>query len=66
MGKDYYRSFLIDVKPFIKLNFFCKVIGLNPATLSLFLRGRENDYMISTEKLSELESLIIQTMRNFA
>lgn len=66
MGKEYYRSFLIEVKPFIKLNFFCKVMGLNPATLSLFMRSNENDYMISVETLAQLESLIIETMRNFA
>lgn len=66
MSKSYYRDFLIEIKPFIKLNVFCKMIGLNPSTLSLFMRSPDNSYMISSERLSELCELILSTMRNFA
>lgn len=66
MSKSYYRDFLIEIKPFIKLSFFCKLVDLNPSTLSLFMRSPDNSYMISSEKLSELCELILSTVRNFA
>lgn len=66
MSKSYVRDFLIECKPFIKLSVFAKMIGLNPSTLSLFMKSKDNDYMISSDKLEELTQLITETMRNFA
>lgn len=64
--KSYYRDFLIECKPFIKLSVFAKMVDLNPSTLSLFLRTPDNDYMISESKLMQLTDLITSTIRNFA
>lgn len=66
MKKSYYYDFLTEAKPFIKLSVFCKMIDLNPATLSLFLRSKDNAYMISLEKLQQLCDLISDTVKNFA
>lgn len=58
MSKSEIRDFLIECKPCIKLNTFCKMVGLNQATLSLFMKSNNNDYMISHDKLMQLVALI--------
>lgn len=66
MKKSYYFDFLTECKPFIKLSVFARMVGLNPSTLSLFLRSRDNEYMISVDKLQQLVDLISDTVKNFA
>ena len=62
MSKSEIRDFLIECKPCIKLNTFCKMVNINQSTLSLFMRSNENDYMISHDKLIELVSIITNYM----
>lgn len=66
MSKSYYRDLLRDLKPYIKLAAFARQIGMNPSTLSLFMRSPDNDYMISLGRLQELERAIMDFMSNFA
>lgn len=57
--KDYIR-FLLECKPFIKLNYFCNLVNINQATLSKMLSNELYYNMISENKLSELCSVIVE------
>lgn len=62
MSKAYIRALLEDLRPYLKLNYFCKMIGLNQSTLSLWMKSPNNDYMISVDRLNELVSVIYQVI----
>lgn len=62
MSKAYIRALLEDLRPYLKLNYFCKMIGLNQSTLSLWMKSPNNDYMISVDRLNELVSVIYQVV----
>lgn len=62
MSKAYIRALLEDLKPYIKLSFFCKMIGMNSSTLSLWMKSTNNDYMISDDRLNELVNCIYETV----
>lgn len=66
MSKSDYRSFFANVKPFIKLNYFCKVCGVHPVNLSRFMKGSEWDYEISDEKLQDLYLSICNCLEKIA
>lgn len=66
MNKSYYRDLFIELKPFLKLSYFCKLADIKPSALSMFLKDSAYDHMISVEKLSSLENLIFNFMNNFA
>lgn len=66
MNKSYYRDLFQELKPFLKMSTFCRMIDLNPSTLSLFMRSPDNDYMISLDTLGRLESVIHEFLDNFA
>lgn len=66
MNKSYYRDLFIELKPFLKLSYFCKLAGIEPSALSMFMKDEAYDHMISIEKLAALERIIISFMDNFA
>lgn len=66
MDKSYYRDLFRELKPFLKLSTFCKIVNLNPSTLSLFLRSPANDYMISYDTLARLENAVHEFLDYFA
>lgn len=66
MSKSYYRDLLIELKPFLKLTNFARMAEIEPSALSMFMKGQAYDHMISVEKLSLLERIIMDFMSNFA
>lgn len=54
-----YINELNRIKPFIKLSYFCDMIGLNQATLSRCISDSAYYHMVSEGKLSELLLVII-------
>lgn len=62
MSKADYRALLQDLKPYLKLSYFCKQIGMNQSTLSLWMRSPDNDYMVSLARLEELTNCIYQVI----
>lgn len=66
MNKSYYRNLFMELKPFIKLSAFCRIVGIDRSALSLFLRDEQHDHCISLQKLGELERAIMDFMSNFA
>lgn len=66
MNKSYYRDLFRELQPFLKMSAFCRIVNINPSTLSLFMRSPDNDYMISSSKLAELENAIVSFLNQFA
>ena len=66
MSKNEYRSFFAECMPFLKLKYFCNQVGLSNATLSMFMRGNQFDYMISLDKLNDLYSAITCKLNEIA
>lgn len=66
MSKSEIRDLLIELKPFVKLNFFAKACGISSSSLSLFMRDSSYNYTISQERLDDMVDLILSTMSNFA
>ena len=58
MTKNEYRAFFAECKPFLKLKNFCELAGVNPVSLSRFMKGQEWDYEMSLQKLNELYIVI--------
>lgn len=61
MRKADCRAFLTDIKPFVKISAFCKLLDISPSTVSLFMKSENNDYMISEERINDLVNLIVST-----
>lgn len=66
MTKSDYRSFFANVKPFIKLKYFCDLAGVNTVSLSRFMKGEGWDYEISEEKLHKLYTVVCDTLQKIA
>lgn len=66
MSKNDYRLFFDYVKPFIKLSFFCKKVGIANTTLSLFMRGDSYNYAMSIERCQELYNEIASTLNTIS
>lgn len=66
MSKPDIRDLLIELKPFIKLNTFAKMVGIHSSTLSLFMRDQAHYYAISQNKLDQMVKLILDFMSEFA
>lgn len=62
-SKEFYRNFFVWCKPMIKLNYFCKLVGVQQSNLSYFMRNSCNDSMIELSKLDELYNLICNSLR---
>lgn len=57
-SKSVYRAYLLEVKPFIKINAFCKMLGINQSAVSMFIKDSAYDHMVTAEKLNDLCNLI--------
>lgn len=57
-SRVYYYDLLNKLKPLIKLNYFCKKVGINQAILSKAMSDKAFYNFISEEKLSRLISCI--------
>lgn len=66
MTKNSYREFFANVKPFLKLNYFCKLSGVSQVSLSRFMKGSEWNYEISEERLHVLYSAIVDCLQKIA
>lgn len=66
MNKSYFRDLFIELKPFLKLSTFARMAEIEPSALSMFMKNSAYDHMISVEKLSRLERVIMDFMDNFA
>lgn len=66
MTKNDYRTFFANVKPFVKLNYFCKIVHISPVNLSRFLKGSDWDYELSLDRCRILYEEICSTFRNIA
>lgn len=66
MSKFEVRNLLIELKPFIKLNAFARMVGISSSALSMFMRDDYHYHEISSEKLNDLVNLILEFMGNFA
>lgn len=66
MTKNDYRLFFASVKPFIKMSYFLERNGLSRSTFTVFMKGKEHDYMISLDRLAVLYADICNTFANIA
>lgn len=66
MTKDSYREFFANVKPILKLNYFCKLSGVSQVSLSRFMKGSEWNYEISEDRLHLLYSCIVDHLQKIA
>lgn len=64
--KEYYRTVLNSMKPFIKLNYFSKELGLYQSNLSRFLKDSAYDDVMNIENLDLLYRTIIDTVSNYS
>lgn len=62
--KNYYREFFTSIKGFIKFAPFLDELGINRSAFCRFLKNDNFDYEVSTNKLSDLKSLIIEKCQN--
>ena len=58
MSKNEYREFFAECKPFLKMKYFCELAGVNPVSLSIFMKGQEWDYEMSLQKCNDLYIMI--------
>lgn len=63
MTKSDFRTWLIYIKPFIKINYFCKQLGINQSQVAMFMKGSDFDYQISIDNLYRLYNLINDTLK---
>ena len=66
MTKNDYRLFFAECKPVLRLAYFLKRNGLAPSTFSIFMKGKEFDYMISLDRLQALYADICDTLAKIA
>lgn len=52
--KEWYRQYFNQCKPYLKLNTFCKMCGVDQSALSKFLKDPLFDYILSLESLERL------------
>ncbi|MDD8034981.1 MAG: hypothetical protein PHC59_02380 [Thomasclavelia ramosa] len=64
--KEYYRTVLNSMKPFIKLNYFSKELGLYQSNLSRFLKDSAYDDVMNIENLDLLYRTIVDTVSNYS
>ena len=62
--REYQRMWLLSIRSFIKLSYFCKQLNIPNSNISNFIRF--NDRSISDDKINELCSLIRSYLRDFA
>lgn len=62
--REYQRLWLLSIRKFIKLSYFCKQLNIPSSNISNFIRF--DDRSISNDKLNKLCSLIQSYMRDFA
>lgn len=63
MTKEDYRAFFVSCMDFLKLNYFCKIVGIQPSRISTFINGYDN--CMSIEKLEALRSVILEHLSMF-
>ncbi len=66
MTKKDYRAFFAQCKVMLKMNYFCKLVGIHPVNFSRFMKDSEYDWCISIEKLNELYDCIIGELEKIA
>lgn len=64
MPKEFYRNFFAQVSPFVKLNYFCKRVGVRQPHLSLFIKDKAYDMFMSVENLELLYNAIKSELEN--
>ncbi len=58
MNKAEYREYFAECKKMLKLNYFLKLCNISNSNFSYFLKSSNYDFMISIEKLEQLEKCI--------
>ena len=54
------RSFLVRISHSVKINYYCKIVGINHANLSKFIHGY--DKAVDIDKLIKLRDYIIDDL----
>ena len=54
------RSFLVRISHSVKINYYCKLLGINQANVSKFIRGY--DHAVDINKLLLLRDYIIEDL----
>lgn len=52
--KEWYREYFNQCKPYLKLNTFCKMCGVNQSSLSKFIKDPLLSYTVSLDSLERL------------
>lgn len=65
MRKNEYRSFFAECKPLLKLNYFCREIGISPVNLSRFMKGEQWNYELSEATCKRLYDAITNKLQKF-
>lgn len=63
--KEFYRTTLNDMKPYIKITCYCDSLGIHKSNLSRFLKGSAYDDVMSLQSLDNLYKTIISSLEQF-
>lgn len=63
--KEFYRTTLNDMKPYIKITCYCEPLGIHKGNLSRFLKGSAYDDVMSLQSLNDLYMAIISSIKQF-
>lgn len=62
--REYMRMQLLSWSEFIKINYFCKILGLKSSNVSNFIKY--GDRSLSDDKVRELYETVLEAMRKVA
>lgn len=63
--KNYYRTKLNEMKPYIKITCYCEDLGIHKGNLSRFLKSSAYDDVMNINVLNNLYMTIITSLNNF-
>ena len=63
-SKEWYRQYFAACKPYLKLNTFCKMVGVNQSSLSKFIKDPLLSYTVSLDSLEKLYIVMQKTLVN--
>lgn len=63
MTKDEYRSFFASI-PYIKFNYFLKIVNISNSNFSNFMRASVNNHFIRLDRLDALYKVVINEFKS--
>ena len=63
--KDFYRTKLNEMKPYIKITCYCDELGIHKGNLSRFLKGKAYDDVMNISNLDTLYNVIINSLKRY-